>query len=164
MSAAFTIRGNDNYILPTPGAENKLAGASTWPLKSKRIRDRRMENYNVSDPLDQRFVPMGPNRPTQPQSGRNHHRQGQPHRPALDFGLDLVGLDLWQVKLAVTDGLVVDLLAMLPGPLPPTFDRALIQAIGRHNRLPGTTISQQSQHDDHQLSLVLEPIKDRPLL
>jgi hypothetical protein len=115
----------------------------------------------VSQRLDQAFVTVGADDPAQPQAGRDHHRQGHPHRTSLSFDFDLVSLDLLQIELAVSYSLIVDFLAMLTGSLPPAFDCPLIKPIGGHNCLQGTAMRQQRQHDQHQLHICFEPIKNR---
>ena len=115
----------------------------------------------VSQRLDQPSVSLRTDRPAQPQPGRDHDRQRQPDRPALELDFDLIGLSLLQVKLALADRVLMHFLTMRSGPLPPVFDRPLIKAVGRHNRLAWTAMSQQGQHDDHQLGVGLEPIEDR---
>lgn len=115
----------------------------------------------VSHRLDQALISVGTDRSTQPQPGRDHHRHRQPHRPALSFHFDLVGLNLLQVKLALAHRMLMHPLAMFSGSLPSTFDRPLVKAIGCHNRLQRTAMGQQGQHDHHQLGVGFEPVKDR---
>jgi hypothetical protein len=135
-------------------ARQPIYGQQQWPTQSQAAN-------LISQSLDQPFVSVGAEHPTQPQAGRDHHRQGHPDRTPLDFDFDLVGLGLLQIELALADRVGVDFLAMLTGSLPPAFDRPLIKTIGRHNRLYRTAVSQQRQHNDHHLSLCLEPIKER---
>jgi hypothetical protein len=119
-------------------------------------------SHLVHQTLDQAQVALGTNNPTQPQSARNHHRHRHPDRPTLRFDFDFIGLHLLQIQLTLPDYMLMHGLAMLTGPLPPSFDRPLVKPEGDYNRLDWTTISQQGQHQQHRHRIGFQPVENSP--
>jgi len=111
--------------------------------------------------LDQGSISVRANHPTQPQPGRDHHRHGHPDDTPLHFYFDFICLDLTQIKLAAGHQMLMHLLTMFAGSVPPLLDRPLIKAKGSHNRLDGAAIGQQCDDQHHLHRVCFQPIKDR---
>jgi hypothetical protein len=117
----------------------------------------------IGNRLDQLHIPPGANRPTQPQTGRNHHRHRDPNTPLLRFRLDFIGLHLPQIQWVAGHLGLMHPFAMLPRALPPIAHRPFVQSKGFYDGLQGTTIHQQGNHQQHRFRVAMQPVEDAAL-
>src|SRR3954453_13257795 len=64
-----------------------------------------------------------------------------------------------QLDLAAEDPMPMELLSMAAGPIAPIGDGPLIEAEGGDDRLDGTAVAEQCDHEGHQIGGFLEPVE-----
>ena len=70
-----------------------------------------------------------------------------PITTADHLGVQLVGLDVLGIDLALLDVEFMEALGVLAGPLFPVGDGALVQAVGRDDRLARAAVAEQGQDE-----------------
>jgi len=124
--------------------------------EQERLAWQCSRSYLLDHGLDQRCISVPTDRAPEPQARKDAHRGRNPDRPSLRFGVQLIGLDLPEIDLAVTDKLFLNCFGMRSGLGLPIGNRAFIQAEGKHDRRDGTTTTQQRQDDTHQPERMFE--------
>jgi hypothetical protein len=97
-----------------------------------------------------------------PESGRDHHRQAHPGDPLAPFDPDLIGLHVPQIELTLPHDRFVDALALLSCPISPVGHGPFIQPKRLDDRLHGTSIGHQRDHDHDQLDWLAQPKEHGP--
>ena len=120
---------------------------AVWLCSRSNLRD---------DRLDQRGITVPTDRAPEPPARKDTHRGRNPDRPSLGFGVQLIGLDLAEIDLTITDQLLLHLAGMPASLGLPIGDGTLIETKGKHDGWDGTTATQQRQHDAHEPERMLE--------
>src|SRR3954451_3705386 len=64
-----------------------------------------------------------------------------------------------QLDLAAEDPMPMELLSMAAGPIAPVGDGPLVEAEGGDDRLDGTAVAEECDHEGHQVDVRLEPVE-----
>jgi len=102
---------------------------------------------------------MGTDHPAQPEPRRDGHSQGHPESSADDPDEQFVGLNMPQIDPAVEDVMLVELLSMMTGTVPPGGDGAFVVAEGGDDGLEWASVAHQRENQSHQIGGDLEAIE-----
>src|SRR3954454_6373529 len=111
------------------------------------------------DRRDQGHVAALADHPAQPESRWHGHGHGHPEPSADRLDEEFVGLDMPQLDLASKDPMLMEELTMAAGPVTPVGDGPFVEAEGGDDRLDGTAVAEEGDHEGHQVDGLLEPVE-----
>jgi hypothetical protein len=115
-------------IAEDPGEGGPIAGqAIDANQKTQAVSGAADHPYHGHD---QAQIAVGADHPTQPEPRRDGHGHGHPEPPGDRLDVELVGLDVSQFAPPAEDVMLMEVPAVLAGPVPPGGDGAFVEAEG----------------------------------
>jgi hypothetical protein len=141
--------------------DSRITGQAIGAEENRPVQGRGAAIDARDEFFDQSAIPLLTDFSAQPKISRDHHRHCHQGDSALPLDPKLIGLDLTQ-WLRPLDQMLVHFLSVLTAFLKPVLNCSFIQAKGENDRLDGTTMRKQFDHQHDQISAFPHSVKQRP--